>query len=808
MPPLLPLFVGSGCSALIYEIVWFQLLQLVIGSSAVSLCVLLGTFMGGLCLGSVAFPRLVSPRAHPLRVYALLELGIAVIGLAVFFGMPLADRLYVAGFGHGLPGFLLRGVVCALCLLPPTLLMGATLPAVGRWVEATPQGLSWLGAFYTGNIAGAVCGCLLAGFYLLRVHDGETATFVAAAVNVGVALLSLGLAALAPWEAPAVDPAPRPVVRVRGSWAVYIAIALSGACALSAEVIWTRLLSLMLGGTVYTFSLILAVFLAGLGLGSGIGSVLARETARPWALLAGCQLLLTAAVAWAAAMIALSLPYWPINPALSPSPWINFQLDVLRCLWAVLPAAVLWGASFPLALAAVAAPGQDPGRLVGEVYAANTVGAILGAAASSLLLIAWLGTQQAQRLLIAGSAAATLVLLVPRVWPFRAGTGAARVTGPLAVAGALGLAAVLAWGVAEVPWELIAYGRGVPTLTSGAKLLFMGEGMNSSVAVTQSGPRTRYFHVSGKVEASSEPWDMRMQRMLGHLPALVHRRPRSVLVVGCGAGVTAGCFVLHPGVERIVICELEPLVPQVVAGFFARENYDMLRDRRVEVVYDDARHFLLTTAESFDVITSDPIHPWVKGAATLYTQEYYELCKRHLNPGGVVTQWVPLYQSDTATVKSQVATFFEVFPGGTVWGNHYQGAGYDVVLLGQAEPTRINVTDLEWRLRRHDHARVSESLRDVGFEDVLDLLATYAGRGPDLRGWLKDAEVNHDRNLRLQYLAGLGLNLYASDMIAREMVTYRTFPDEILVISAHGKRELQRLWAGTSDKGNASVTLP
>src|SRR5262249_36018090 len=153
-------------------------------------------------------------------------------------------------------------------------------------------------------------------------------------------------------------------------------------------------------------------------------------------------------------------------------------------------------------------------------------------------------------------------------------------------------------------------------------------------------------------------------RMLGHIPALVHPRPRSALIVGCGAGVTAGSFVVHPAIERIVICEIEPLIPQVVAEFFSEENYDVLNDRRLQIVYDDARHYILTTRETFDIITSDPIHPWVKGAATLYTKEYFELCKRHLNPGGVITQWVPLYESNTDVVKSEIATFFEVFPNG------------------------------------------------------------------------------------------------------------------------------------------------
>ncbi|MGH9145576.1 MAG: fused MFS/spermidine synthase, partial [Vicinamibacterales bacterium] len=197
LPLILVLFIGSGAAALIYEIVWFQLLQLVIGSSAVSLGVLLGTFMGGMCLGSLLLPRFVAARHHPLRVYAYIELGIGAIGLLVLFVMPLVGSLYTAWGGYGLSGFLLRGVVAAVCLLPPTLLMGATLPAVARWVQTTPAGVSWLGFFYGGNIAGAVFGCLVAGFYLLRVHDMAVATYVAVAINVAVALLALTIASTA-----------------------------------------------------------------------------------------------------------------------------------------------------------------------------------------------------------------------------------------------------------------------------------------------------------------------------------------------------------------------------------------------------------------------------------------------------------------------------------------------------------------------------------------------------------------------------------------------------------------------------------
>src|SRR5439155_8709250 len=246
---------------------------------------------------------------------------------------------------------------------------------------------------------------------------------------------------------------------------------------------------------------------------------------------------------------------WPIDPSLAKNPWHNFQLDLVRCLWAVLPAALLWGASFPLALAAAAGNGGDAGRLVGSVYAANTFGAIAGALAFSVLLVGWIGTQWSQEVLILVAGGSALIALVPLLLPRR---GEATAAGPLAGAlltAALGLAGWLAYVVPPTPGELIAHGRRLPSRAGYYKLLYQGEGTNSSVAVTLIDEGVRNFHVSGKIEASSEPQDMRLQRMLGHIPALVHPEPKSVLVVGCGAGVTAGSFVVHPSVERIVICE-------------------------------------------------------------------------------------------------------------------------------------------------------------------------------------------------------------------------------------------------------------
>jgi spermidine synthase len=797
---LLLLFVGSGCAALIYEIVWFQLIELVIGSSAISLGVLLGTFMGGMCLGSLLLPRFVSTEQHPLRIYALLEAGIGILGLIVLVVVPVVGSAYTGSSAQGFSGLLLRGLVCAVCLLPPTLLMGATLPAIARWVETTPTGVSWLGFFYGSNIAGAVFGCLLAGFYLLRVHDMTTTTIVAVAINFGVATIGFMLSKRAPHR-PAVHAEPDGTISaapVAGTNAVYVAIALSGLTALGAEVVWTRTLSLMLGASVYTFSIILAVFLIGLGFGSSAGSFMARGW-RARVTLGWTQLLIAAGVAWAAWMMADSLPFWPINPSLSRSPWITFQIDLIRSLTAVFPAAFLWGASFPLAIAAVVGPGQDAGRAVGRVYAANTVGAILGSILFSVVAIPMFGTQQAERFLIAIAIISTLVVFASARQAAavdasakreRTGPGLSQVEVGLLGAGLVAAVMFAVW-VPRIPDGLVAYGRFLPTYTEEPKYLYVGEGMNSSIAVSEMSNGVRNFHVAGKVEASSEPQDMRLQRMLGHMSALLDNDPKSVLVVGFGAGVTAGSFILHPGIKRIVICEIEPLIPKVVSTYFTKENYDVVNDPRVQIVYDDARHFILTTKEKFDVITSDPIHPWVKGAATLYTKEYFELVKQHLNPGGVVTQWVPLYESVPNVVKSEVATFFTVFPDGTVWSNDIQGKGYDVVLAGHATPQTIDIDSVQARISSPASARVAQSLSDVGFNSALSLLATYGGQARDLAPWLANAEINRDSNLRLQYLAGMSLNQYENASIYAEMLKYRRFPENLFT-GAPALRDLLR----------------
>ena len=626
------------------------------------------------------------------------------------------------------------------------------------------------------------------------------ATFAAAAINFTVAAISYALAARTPAESQE-STAEQPALTAPDAsdagpqWPIYVAIALSGAGALGAEVVWTRLMGMMLGATVYVFSIILAVFLIGLALGSSAASFLLRWV-KPRLALGWCQVLLMAGIAWTAYAIAEALPYWPA--LLSTTPWRTLELDLLRCLFAILPPAILWGASFPFAFAAAAPTHKEPGRLVGGIYAANTFGAILGALIVSLALIPWIGTQQSQRSLLVLAAVGAAVILAPYAWQRRSKLVAAGLVASMALAG------VLTWRIHRIPGELIAYGRRVATSMGRSNILYTAEGRNSSIAISIGQDGSLEVDVNGHVEATTEPFDMKLQRMVGHLPALLHPNPQSVLGIGFGAGVSAGTFTRYPGIRKITVCEIEPVIPPTTTRYFGDQNYRVMHDPRTHIVYDDARHYLLTTTEKFDIIASDPLDVFVKGTAALYSKEYFEAVKRHLNPGGMFTLYVPLYETDAPTIKSEIATFFEAFPHGTLWANTRLGEGYDMVFMGQADPLKINLDEVQQRFSRPDYAKVVESLYDIGVGSPIDLLATYSGRKSDLGPWVKGAQINRDKDLRLQYLAGWGINSQLEADLQLQILSYVQPPVELF----EGSPRLVQALMGAMSAGWAGAAQP
>lgn len=768
------MFLCSGAAALIYEIVWFHLLRLVIGASALSVGLVLASFMGGMFLGSLSFARLVPSKREPLRVYAVLELLIGAFGLVMPLILPFVRSIYIGLVGHGAASIALRAGIAACLLLPPTALMGATLPAIARRYGNTASAGASLASLYTANTLGAVLGSVLTGFWLLAVGDVWVATFAAVALNVAVgcaALLRSRSAAVGSNPAPADVPA-KPSERPSLTRAVYLATLLSGLTALGAQVIWTRLLTLLFGATVYAFSIILAVFLAGLGIGSALATRLLRRGGDPLRGLLFSQLGLIASLFGAAWLLARVLPY-SAPSTLTPTSALHV-LDSLRALDVILPSACLWGMSFPFGLAAVGGSDADAGRASGRLYAMNTLGAILGAIVTSYLTIPRLGTHASAQLLVLGAAIAAAVLVFARE-PLRAAARAKLERG-LQVALAIACGWVAASALPRVGVEFLAHGRHVWSIDSRDVYPYVSEGAAATVAVHIAPDGYRHFHVSGRVEASSNPDDMRLQRLLGHLSVLAHPAPHSVLVVGLGGGVTAGALRLHPEVKRIVICEIEPRVTGATREF-SRENYDILSDPRVELVFDDARHYLATTSERFDVITSDPIHPWVRGNSVLFSRQYYSIVREHLRPGGIATQWVPLYDTNAEAIQIQMRTFTAAFPHASVWNSAFTRGGYDVVLLGSPTPRKLSLPEIQARIDNNE--ALARSLREVSLGSARELLATYAVSGDDMADWTRGAQINDDLSLRLEYTSGLALNQQHADEIYKAMVARATPPTQL-----------------------------
>jgi spermidine synthase len=368
-------------------------------------------------------------------------------------------------------------------------------------------------------------------------------------------------------------------------------------------------------------------------------------------------------------------------------------------------------------------------------------------------------------------AAASGVLML---WPHVSATKSTGMAAALA-AGVV-VSAWLASNMEGVPGELIAYGRRMALNAGRSEVLYTIEGRNSSVAITRWNDGAIEIDVNGHVEATTETYDMKLQRMVGHLPAVLHKNPKSVLGIGFGAGVSAGTFTRYPGIEHITICEIEPVIPPTSTRFFGKQNYEVYRNPKTHVVFDDARHYLLTTTDKFDIIASDPLDVFAKGTAAIYSKEYFESVKQHLKPGGTFTLYVPLYETDLRTIKSELATFFAAFPHSTIWANTVNGAGYDMVFMGHLEKPEINLDEVQERMQRPEYAPVAQSLAEVGVTSIPDLLSTYAGQNADLGVWSAGAELNTDGDLRLQYLGGWGINSTMEDKLYREMLTYRQVP--------------------------------
>jgi predicted membrane-bound spermidine synthase/Tfp pilus assembly protein PilF len=707
-------FFISGAAGLVYQVAWGKALGLIFGHTVYAITVVLAVFMGGLGGGSAWLGSWSERQArNPVAVYAWLEILVAVTGAISLAGLACVRAGYLtAAHAVGDAGvvlLLLRVVGAAVVLIVPTFLMGGTFPVL---VAGLTQKSAELGQrvaqLYWVNTLGAVAGALISGFLLLP--------WMGLRLTIGCAALMNIIAACVAWRlsnsfaSAAIDSntssntlarptePPNPVDKSSSQPIVIMALGVAGAASFGYEVAWTRLLATSIGSSTYAFTLMLATFLGGIVFGSAIFQRLC----------AGRGNLSLATLAWtqtgigAAAVCSLFFFRWipnliPPILRLTHETFAGLVLaQVVTSALVMLPMAVLFGFSFPLALVLLGGNAEHSGAQASEVgrgYAANTIGAILGALLAGFWLIPWLGSFRT----IAVIAGVNLVLAMAlnlRDKPVRM---AVLLTGGVVFACAIamiGNSAIYQRSLLTLSAAL--YGNSyqghltLEEIAATSDVVYAEEGLNASVAALRSDDYVG-LRINGKVDASSG--DARTQLLLGHLGAAFHPMPKRVLIIGFGSGMTAAAVARYPGVERIDCVEIEPAVIHA-ASYFERLNNRILEDTRLNLIFDDARSFLPASRENYDLIISEPSNPWIAGIATLFTDEFYSAVRRRLAPGGMFVQWVQSYSLAPADLQMIVATLAPHFSEVTLW--HAEGPDFLLLARTVNAPLRFEHLQSAW----------------------------------------------------------------------------------------------------------------
>ncbi len=821
-PAVFVLFFASGAAGLVYQVVWLRELTLIFGATAYASSAVLSTFMGGLALGSYwAGRRAGRWRNPPLLTYGKLELGIAAYAAAIPWlldrAIPLLEIAWRLGADRhfALLG-LVKFIAIAILILPATTLMGATLPVLSRVAaESTRSVGAGVGALYATNTLGAVVGTVAAAFVALPALGVKRTLMANIALNAIVGGVAWGTGRRANGaerqSAPSVEQTPSTPPRSR---ALVLAFAVSGFAAMVLEVAWTRSLALVLGSSVYAYATMLTAFL--LGLASGAASAAYFLTRRRTAdarvalsvVLAAAGLL---SIAAAHAIQTLPRLFAEVYFRLSPSPagWWLAQLGI--GLFVMFPTTYALGWVFPLVLQAVGGGLKGLESSVGRTYAANTIGAILGAACGGFLLIPLLGVGTT----LVGVAVVQLLLgaaLLPG-----SSVGSPRRLRALSVT----CVALALFCIAIRPrWDVLMMNSGVymniqdvdaskgwddftKHVRTNNELVYAKDGLTASILVARQ-PEfdNMYLAVNGKIDASSRE-DLETQLVAGHLPLLLHPAPRDVLIIGLASGITVGAAATHP-VEGIRVVEVEGAMVEV-ARRFGRFNNNVLDDPRVTLSINDARNELQFNPMDYDVIISEPSNPWMTVAANLFTEDFFRVGRSRLRAGGVFGQWIQTYCLTPEHLRSILAAFHRAFPHVLVFETMN---GIDLLVIGSDRPLVLDLDALE---RRTSQLWVSADLARVGVRSAFDLAAMLQTGGAALTDVVGGATVNTDDNGLVEFAAPKALYL---DTQAANMTVLQGQGDDPLAVVADVVRtaespdrlrlEMIRRWVRRDQKSRAS----
>ena len=767
LPAVAFIFLLSGGFALIYEVTWARMLSQEFGSDAVAIAIVVSVFMLGLGAGARLAGRWGDRLRNPLSIYGYMEvlLSIYVLVSPILIG-SFSDILVLMGHA-GLEGAWLlnagRILLGMIALLPPTLLMGATLPILARFVsdqaQNAPPGII---LFYAINTFGGVGGCLAGGFWLLPTMGMTQVLWMISGANLMLGAIAVLLSFRHGSTAGQLHRSASEDIRdaAPADAKLATAVALVGGASMACQLVWTRSVILVVGGSAYAFSAVLAIFLGGLGLGAVIASFVARTDERRSREAFLVVAALSAVALFGSAAVMPNLPgaflaHFDAEQAGTRIGLMQLQLTIAGLL--LLVPTTLMGMLFPLGLRIAMGRGERPASHTGRLYLANTAGTVAGALLAGFILIPQVGIL-ATLLIAAGLIFCAIILVQADV---RGPLGRAVLVVLIALGYGSGWYFTPAWdaqlmssGISEYIWS---YGdvsaEDLPEeVARRTELLYYRDGQTATVSVTRdrlSQNRDLYIATNGKIDGSSH-FDMPTQKLSAHLPLLLHPAPERVAVIGLGTGVTAGSATLHDAVEQVNIVEIEPAMLEG-ARYFGHVNHQVLDSDKVRVLITDGRLHLTRSVDEYDVLISEPSNPWIAGIAALFTEEFYRLGSQALQDGGIFAQWLQIYNMETEDVRSVIASFESVFP------NTYVAVTLldtDLLLIGSKQPIPIDWDLIEARMEQPVVARDLSHPR-IGVDSVEQLLAHVWMAPEAVESFVASAQLHRDDWPFLMYRAPL-----------------------------------------------------
>ena len=760
-PALLVCFFLSGAAGLIDQVVWSKALGLIFGHTAYAVATVLAVFMAGLASGSAWIGGRSERWDRPVALYGWLELGVAATAAISLAGLAGVRAAYVAAFPYagGSAGalLLLRFLGAALVLFVPTFLMGGTLPVLVRGLTRNAADLGMrLSRLYWINTAGAVAGTFAAGFLFLPSFGLQRTLGIAAALNLAAAALALILARQEPAGTLAQTSSPpetlTAIASPRPPGFFLVCFAIVGATAMCYEIGWTRLLATQMGSSTYAFTLMLGTFLTGIVLGSALFDRWSRRRDADPAVFAVTQTLTAiAALTFLVFFTRLIEVLPPILRATHESFSGLVLAQFVTSALAMLPTAVIFGFNFPAVVVLIAGRRSDAaagmGAAVGRAYAWNTLGAIVGAIAAGFWLMPRFGSFH----LLAATAGVNVALAAAisfasarrQSWKTLAVTMNLLLLAASAFVGfsnyfndpaVASFNTMMYWNLYDRPLTLRENAHALD-------IVYFRDGLNANISVARTDDYMA-LRTNGKVDASNH--DATTQLLLGHLAALAHP-PRHVLLVGFGSGMTASALASYPEMERLDVVEIEPAVVGA-APLLAALNRNVLLDPRVHVTFDDARNFLFTTRENYDLIISEPSNPWIAGVATLFTREFYAAVRTRLAPNGVFVQWMQAYSLFPDDLRMLLATFLTEFHGATLW----HGDAPDLILVAPTPPSGEILRRVQ---ALHEFPGLREDFARLGMEEASGLFGFYLLDDSGLRKFSSGAQLNSDDRTLLEYHA-------------------------------------------------------